>query len=327
MYKVRVATTAQELLELRPVWEELITDSGCTVFQNFDLNLLAAKMFARREVPHVVCVMNGHGIAIIPAVIRLRDAVIRLLGEELFDYRTFLHAGDQEALRTALAELAKLKMPLDIIAMRERAIRGACGLSFTPFAGAPVVRCSDTDADQFNRTHHRLPRKLRRLSAKGYEIRRYHGENPQLLREIYQLKARQDPKSLFRDPERVEFMVNAALLQPELFEIFTLECEGHLGAALVTLCDGNIRRLYTGWFAPDLAKHSPALCLIHHVTCEALDQGMDCDYMTGEQPYKLRLATGSHQLYRLQATAQELARFSELEQQIGPLTAPGLTSA
>ncbi len=327
MYKVRVATTAQELLELRPFWEELITDSGCTIFQNFDLNLLAAKMFAGREVPHVVCVMDSHGIAIIPAVIRLRDAVIRLLGEELFDYRTFLQVGDQEALRTALAELAKLKMPLDIIAMRERAIRGVCGLSFTPFAGAPVVRCSDTDADQFNRTHHRLPRNLRRLSARGYEIRRYDGENPQLLREIYRLKAKQDPKSLFHDPERIEFMVNAALLQPELFEIFTLECEGRLGAALVTLRDGNVRRLYTGWFAPDLAKHSPALCLIHHVTCEALDQGMDCDYMTGEQPYKLRLATGSHQLYRLQATAQELARFSKLEQQIGPLTFLGLTSA
>lgn len=327
MYKVRVATTAQELLELRPVWEELITDSGCTVFQNFDLNLLAAKMFAGREVPHVVCVMNSHGFAIIPAVIRLRDAVIRLLGEELFDYRTFLHVGDQEALRTALAELAKLKMPLDVIAMRERALAGACELSLTPFAGAPVVRCSDTDADRLNRTHHRLPRNLRRLSAMGYEIRRYDGENPQLLREIYQLKARQDPENLFRDPERVEFMVNAALLQPELFEIFTLEHEGRLGAALVTLRDGNVRRLYTGWFAPDLAKHSPALCLIHHVTCEALDQGMDCDYMTGEQPYKLRLATGSHPLYRIQATAQELARFSELEQQIAPFTSLGLTSA
>lgn len=327
MYKVRIATTAQELLEFRPLWEELITDSGCTVFQNFDLNLLAAKMFAGREVPHVVCVTDSRGIAIIPAVIRLRDVVIRLLGEELFDYRKFLHVGDQEALRTALAELAKLKMPLDVIAMREGALPGVCGLSLTPFAGAPIVRCSDTDADQFNRTHHRLPRNLRRLSARGYEIQRYDGENPQLLREIYRLKARQDPQSLFHDPERVEFMVNAALLQPELFEIFTLEREGQLGAALVTLRDGNVRRLYTGWFAPDLAKHSPALCLIHHVTCEALDEGMDCDYMTGEQPYKLRLATGSHQLYRVQATAQELARFSKLEQQIGTLTPLGLTSA
>ena len=327
MYKVRIATTAQELLQLRPLWEELTTDSGCTIFQNFDLNLLAAKMFAGREVPHVVCVMNSKGIAIIPAVIRLRDVVIRLLGEELFDYRTFLHVGDQDAVRTALAELAKLKMPLDIVAMREGAIPGVRGLRFTSFAGAPIVRCSDTDADQFNRTHHRLPRNLRRLAARGYEIRRYDGENPQLLREIYRLKAQQDPESLFRDPERVEFMVNATLLQPELFEIFTLECEGRLGAALVTLRDGNVRRLYTGWFAPDLAKHSPALCLIHHVTCEALDQGMDCDYMTGEQPYKLRLATSSHQLYRLQATAQELSRFAELKQQIGPLTPLGLTSA
>lgn len=315
---MEIAKTAQELLNLRPVWDELLGKdslprSSATVFQNFDLNLLAARMFASREEPYIICAYSSNGVAIVPAVIRLRDRVIRLLGEELFDYRMFLCAGDEDALRAALAELARLRMPLDVVAMRGLSIQGIPELGFTPFAGAPTVRCLDTNAEQFRHAHGRLPRNLRRLAAIGYEVRNYDGENSRLLRTIYRLKAEQDPQSLFHDRERIEFMVNAALLQPELFEIFTLECEGGLGAALVTLRDQGVRRLYTGWFNAALAKHSPALSLIHHVTCETLAAGDDCDYMTGEQPYKQRLATSSHQLYRLHATSQQLSQLRESE--------------
>jgi hypothetical protein len=41
--------------------------------------------------------------------------------------------------------------------------------------------------------------------------------------------------------------------------------------------------------------------------------GVDCDYMTGEQPYKLRLATVSVPLYRLRATAHQLAALGNLD--------------
>jgi CelD/BcsL family acetyltransferase involved in cellulose biosynthesis len=47
--------------------------------------------------------------------------------------------------------------------------------------------------------------------------------------------------------------------------------------------------------------------LIYEVTRQSLGEGLDCDYMTGEQPYKLRLATSSVPLYRVQATADQLA--------------------
>ena len=39
---------------------------------------------------------------------------------------------------------------------------------------------------------------------------------------------------------------------------------------------------------------------------------MDCDYMTGEQVYKLRLATSSVPLYRLKATSKQLGALSEV---------------
>jgi CelD/BcsL family acetyltransferase involved in cellulose biosynthesis len=88
-----------------------------------------------------------------------------------------------------------------------------------------------------------------------------------------------------------------------------------LGAALVTLLDPGVRRFYTCWFAPELSKHSPALSLIYEVSRLSLAAGLDCDYMTGEQPYKLRLATSAVQLFQLQATTEQLAALAHASAQ------------
>ena len=49
-------------------------------------------------------------------------------------------------------------------------------------------------------------------------------------------KAQQSEASLFHDSERIEFMVSAAGLTPDVFEVFTLENVGTMAAALVTPC-------------------------------------------------------------------------------------------
>ena len=87
-------------------------------------------------------------------------------------------------------------------------------------------------------------------------------------------------------------------------------------AAVVTLLDRGCRRFYTGWFAPEYEKHSPALALIYEITLQSLAAGLDCDYMTGEQPYKMRLATSSVPLYRVRATPQQLAAMAESTPQL-----------
>ena len=107
------------MLRLRPLWESLCTAGRYTVFQKFDLNLLAAERFAEREQPYVVCAEDTGGAAIVPAALHHRDGSLRLLGEELFDYRCFLHSGDDGALRAALAALARLERPLEIQAVRK----------------------------------------------------------------------------------------------------------------------------------------------------------------------------------------------------------------
>ncbi|MBZ5508212.1 MAG: GNAT family N-acetyltransferase [Acidobacteriia bacterium] len=296
------------MLRIRPLWESLRVDSAGTVFQSFDLNLLAAERFAEREQPYVVCAESSAGAAIIPAVLRHGDNSIRLLGDELFDYRCFLHRGDDEVLRAALAALALLERRLEILAMRENDRGTMAGeLQFLPFAAAPGVSGEQISAEQFAIAHTRLARNLRRLERLGFELRSYDGRNAQLLRSLYDGKAAQHPASLFHDAERIDFLVSAAALMPDVFEIFTVEKGPLMAAALVTLRDGECRRFYTGWFAPEYEKHSPALALIYEVTRQSLAEGLECDYMTGEQPYKMRLATSSVQLYRVCATPQALA--------------------
>jgi CelD/BcsL family acetyltransferase involved in cellulose biosynthesis len=298
------------MFRIRPLWEALCASGNHTVFQSFDLNLLAAERFAGREQPYVVCAEAPEGVAIVPAALRHSDNSIRLLGEELFDYRCFLHSGDSQVLRAALGVLARLQRPLEIVAVREPDRNAATDeLPLQPFVAAPGVSCARISAEQFAAAHTRLARNLRRLERLGFEFESYDGSNPELVRAIYSGKAAQRGSSLFHDSERIEFLASVAGLMPDAFEIFTLENGSRMAAALVVLRDGCCRRFYTGWFAPEYEKHSPALALIYEVTRQSLAAGFDCDYMTGEQPYKMRLATNSVPLYRLRATARELQSF------------------
>lgn len=312
--QIRTLTSAEELVQLRPIWEAMCAGSDYTIFQNFDLNLLAARMFADREQPCIVCAEASYGVAIIPAVVRHQDASLRLLGDELFDYRCFLHQSEPEVLGAALSVLAERGLPLEVVAMREKeAAALPQELSLVPFCAAPAVPSREISAENFAVKHLRLARNLRRLGRVGFALHSYRGDYPGLLRFIYQKKAAQSASSLFHDPLRVEFMVNAATMIPNSFEIFTLEDEASIAAAVVTLRENGCRRFYTGWFAPELEKHSPALSLIYEITRQSLEAGLDCDYMTGEQPYKLRLATSSVQLYRLRANAEELTAAGRTE--------------
>ncbi|HEX7288721.1 MAG TPA: GNAT family N-acetyltransferase [Candidatus Angelobacter sp.] len=306
--KITICRRPNEIIALRPLWDSLCDPRVSTTFQDFDLNLLAAETFAGREEPLVVCAEASYGAAIVPAAVRPCDGTLRLLGEEVFDYRSFLHQGDDEVLFSALAVLAELGMNLEVVALREPDCgRVPAGLPLFPFSAAPAVLRTQVTAAEFELRHTRLARNLRRLQRLGLELATYPGGDSRLLRTIYQNKATQDAESLFHDPVRVQFMVRAGMLKPERMEIFTLERGERIGAALVTLLDPGVRRFYTGWFAPELAAHSPALTLIYEVTRLSLAADLDCDYMTGEQPYKLRLATSSMPLYKLKAAAAQLA--------------------
>lgn len=319
MPQVRIIRSACEMGVLRPLWESFLREGKYTIFQDFLWNLRALDAFAGRERPAVISVEATYGASIIPAVLRYKDSTLGLVGEELFDYRSLMHRGEPEVFNLAIAELAGMNLPLQFVAAPERDYsRVFDGMMLERFVGAPAVHRRDIAPEEFEAAHRRLARNLRRLNRLGYDLKAYDGRQSQLLRSIYERKAAQDPASLFHDRLRIDFLVELARCDPAKFELFTLESASHLAAALVVLRDRCMRRFYTGWFDAGLEKHSPAMVLIFEVTRRSLENGLDCDYMTGEQPYKMRLATRSEPLYRVSATPQQLSALSRIDQ---PLSA------
>jgi len=314
MYSARrtVATSVADLDRLRPLWTELSRRTPKTMFQTFEWNRLAAEIFNDRLSPLVCAVESDRGAAIIPAAINRQSSRLELLGETLFDYRDLLHVGDEQVLHLAWQTLAEFELPLSVTAVQsENASEYWQNLQPMEFARAPWVDAAAITAEQFRGLHPRAARQLRRMHRKGVYLHQCPGDDSAQVTRLYQLKCDQfaaDENNVFRDQRRRRFMVAVAALEREKCQVFTLE--DHVGcivSGLVTFLDRDIRRFYTIYFDPDWAVYSPGVALVFEATARSLEQGLSCDYMTGEYPYKLRFANASRMLYRVEASAALLA--------------------
>lgn len=294
---------------LAPLWNSLLGRQPHSLFQQFSWNRLAAQMFSDGLSPYVVCTQGNGGAAIIPAAFNRGEDRFELLGEVLFDYRDVLHTGDPDVLCFAWQHLALRKKPLHVLSVSEREHWNEFLL--TPFAMAPQVK--DITEDTFRLAHSRLGRQMRRLEKQGVALRRSFGSDSQVVRYLYECKQAQlttnDTNNLFLDSRRCEFMVAAAALEGNACEIYTLE-NVSLVAALLTFRDEQVRRFYTIYFNPAWARYSPGQALLCEVTARSLAEGLRCDYMTGEYPYKLRLANASRPLFRVNVSAQQLGEIA-----------------
>jgi CelD/BcsL family acetyltransferase involved in cellulose biosynthesis len=305
-----------ELDNLRPLWSEVFRQSRKTMFQSFEWNRLAAEIFSDRLSPVVCAVESDSGAAIIPAAIDRREKRLELLGESLFDYRDLLHVGDEHILQLAWQMLADFELPLSVTAVQPENA-AAYWREFDPieFARAPWVDAETVTAEQFRILHTRAARQVRRMQRKGVVLHRYSGTDRDKVSRIYQLKCDQfagDANNVFRDQRRREFMVAIAAVETEKCEVFTLEDNtGCIVAGLVTFLDAGIRRFYTIYFDPEWAVYSPGVALVFEATALSLEQGLSCDYMTGEYPYKLRFANASRMLYRVEASPSQLAAVAQ----------------
>jgi CelD/BcsL family acetyltransferase involved in cellulose biosynthesis len=117
----------------------------------------------------------------------------------------------------------------------------------------------------------------------------------QIVRRMYELKARHESGSLFRDPLRIDAVVEMAASAPTA--VFTIEHDGELVAAVLTFIDGNVCRFYGIYYDERWAKCSPGVSLLYRVIERAQARGLDFDLMTGEQSYKMRFASEVVPLY------------------------------
>jgi CelD/BcsL family acetyltransferase involved in cellulose biosynthesis len=300
-----IIESLQDVQRIRPLWEELETQPGMTMFQSYAWNATALRVFASREMPRLVYVESDAGAALVPSVVGRRCGKAHLAGEALFDYRNALVAGDSGVLARAWERVAEWGIPFEVKALRGNDVKDQWrGLAAKFFTNAPRLSAT-ANPDEFVRERNRLGRFSRRLRRAGVEYRRHLGANRALVRHIYERKAEQDVSiNLFRDPLRREFMM--AITEQTQCEIFTYESVGELVAALVTFRDGNVRRFYTTYFDQRWAKESPGQVLLFEATADSLRERLECDYMTGEYLYKNRFADEMVPLYEVSASVEQL---------------------
>ena len=276
------------------------------MFQTFAWNETAARVFGGREPVQVIVIENDSEAAIIPACRRKEST--GLIGERLFDYRDAISA-EGSILTGAWSNIAGLGSPFEITAVRgDNSVACWEGLAIEPFANAPAVLRGSISADEFLHAHNRLGRHSRRIRKHGFDLHRHSGLDRDLIRMIYERKGGQgSPESnLFCDSLRREFMVEICAHPETVCDVFTYETAGDVVAALVTFRDGGWRRFYTVYYDQRWGSLSPGQVLLYEITAQSLAEGLDCDFMTGEYPYKLRLATDVVPLYRVSATPAQL---------------------
>lgn len=278
------------------------------MFQSYAWNETALRIFQKREMPRVVVIESDAGVVLLPCVIGKKCQTVHLAGEALFDYRNMLSRGDEKLLHNAWEIVADWEHEFEFKALvGEESRLPWNGLPVRFFTNSPGVKAAGLPVDNFLSGHSRLGRHSRRIRKQGVSMHCHPGSNRALVKLIYDLKSEQEVAgNLFRDPLRREFMVEIAGRPEVPCEIFTYETNAALVAALLTFRDGSVRRCYTTYFDHEWASYSPGQVLLFDVVTESLREGLDCDFMTGEYPYKNRIATEMVPLYRVRASSEEL---------------------
>ena len=310
MFRLKTLRSAHELDALQSRWKWLEEQCAGTLFQSYELNRCAAEWFTARETPHVIVAESDSGLAIIPAVRRERE--LGFIGETLFDYRNVLSTGEPELLAHAWRELARVGLPLEVTALRGTAVRAQwSSLQTTEFCNAPTTRHADINAEQFAAAHRKANKASRRFAREGFRlIRRREGALRPIAEWLYRRKAEWCGKTdnLFRDRQRQDIMLYIICNRLVDCSIWSYENDSSdIAAALVTFRHGQIRHFYTIHHDPRWEKFSPGQVMIFDVTRESLAEGLDVDFMTGEYSYKNRLATSMVPLFRVAATAEQMA--------------------
>lgn len=304
MIRPRILTKASDFESVRVLWERLALRPEATVFQQFHWNRLAAELFADREEPHVIVASRGDDAVILPLAIR-KNGTAALLGETLFDYRDMLSTGDAELELDVLAEASQLGLALEITALRPETADRWQMFEHQSFCNAPGIVRATCSAEQLLESHRRLGRHSRRISSRGATLRLRDGSDSAFIRDLYLKKSAQEG-SLFVDPVRREFMVRVCREEGERCRIYTYETSTELVAAILTLrSDDRTRHFYTVYFDPAWGAFSPGQVLLFEAAAQTLADGLNCDFLTGEYPYKKRIANDSVPLIRIEASKDQ----------------------
>ncbi|MGA3332612.1 MAG: GNAT family N-acetyltransferase [Terracidiphilus sp.] len=337
-YTVEAIVTEEALDLLEGDWNRLSAESEApNVFMTYGwfrawLRRLMADEGRERLQPYVLAIRRDEAIAGIAPLVRRVVSRFGLRVRKL-EFLTFhadyndLVLGEDRAGQTAavveflartteqweLVDLKDLRGPGDVIAGAEKAAAHARMRSlFLP----EEVRCPYMPIDgpwsemmsRRSRSTRRVFRNFTVKAREGLQVRVV--ENPQnepgLLQQLVTLEAlkhvrgQQSGPFLAAYPDVFQSLFN--ILGPQgLLLIALLEWNGQLVAChLLYRCAKKIWGYFTA-YDPEFSDLSPGAILNQAVVDYAFTNGFDeFDFLSGEDPYKMRWTSGFHERYRLQ---------------------------
>ncbi len=252
-----------------------------------------------------------------------RDAVLFPIGHGLFDYADVIAAPAAAptlverapALARALRRCGgwrRLEMhglPGDspfLAFWRRLAQELGAPAAITPFSAAPQLRrnrCLATP-QALDRLHPRAAERLRAARRRGWlgpveEEGERRAMVDWLLRQKEERMRTLGQASVLQAAEG-DWLRRIATHASSGAELWAYRREQRLAAGFLTFLAPPLRYGYLLAFAPELAATSPAVTLLYFVLRETIGQGLDFDFLTGEQAFKLRFANAARPLLRLQ---------------------------
>lgn len=317
-----------ELAGLAELWGAVATGQSC--FQRFSFARTWGQVFFRHGVTPLV-VHDAEGKWILPWA--ARDGVLFPLGHGVFDYvdviGTGAAAGSLEARAGALAralrrcpdwrrmEMRGLPEDSPFLGFwRRLAAELGAEAAITPFAAAPLLRRGGGDAatvEAFARKHGRAEERLRQAQRRGWLGRvEPAAERRELLTWLLEQKQRRmearGETNVLQAAEAEWLGAMAGLGREAGVELWAYRRDGRSAAGLVTFLLPPVRYGYLLAFAAEMASASPGITLLYFVLRATIGEGMDFDFLTGEQPFKLRFANAARRLLQFRLRRAPLRR-------------------
>jgi CelD/BcsL family acetyltransferase involved in cellulose biosynthesis len=289
-----------DLHPLESLWRQAHSEH---IFQQYELNAAWAAQFAgpsgagfQLHIWH-----TASPPMLVPCVVR--NGWLSWLGHGLFDYADPLGAPSDFAAcpspsPAAACDIAGIR---DNSPWRSQFTRMAPHrAALAPFSAAPY--CAAISAAELERRHPRMAERWRELARKGVGWAPVLDPSARQRLLALMLRWKQSRMGARNVLHTLEAAWLAEMASYEGCELWRLGDEADW-AGFLTWRFGHTRYGYTLAHDPARAKYSPGAKLLYAVLARSLDQGLRFDFLTGEQDFKLRLATGRVPLWRLESAS------------------------
>lgn len=188
--------------------------------------------------------------------------------------------------------------------------------AITPFAAAPQLRRGAGGAasvEEFARGHGRAEERLRQAERRGWLGRvEQAAERRELLAWLLEQKQRRmearGETNVLQAGEAEWLGAMVGLGREAGVELWAYRRDGRPAAGLLTFLLPPVRYGYLLAFAAEMAAASPGITLLYFVLRATIGAGMDFDFLTGAQAYKLRFANATRRLLQFRVQRAPLRR-------------------